>query len=138
MSKKENEQKPAPLPPFSEHMALDFSYYGDEIKFGPNARFSPMDHGDIYPIRNTRQSLDCSKRCFSPTRPKTAQSLRNTCVSRNRKLKSTEPPSSRSPSSSKSSRQHNPFEPPEYPKLKEIYNVFYFLFINFLFRKLNK
>lgn len=123
MSTKENEQKPPPLPPFSEHMALDFSYYGDEIKFGPNSRFSPMDHGNIYPIKNTKQSLDCSRRCFTPVRPKTSQSFRNTCVSRNRNLKSTEPPSSRSPSSPKS-QKHNSFEPLEYPKLKEIYNVY--------------
>lgn len=123
MFTKENEKKPPPLPPFSEHMALDFSYYGDEIKFGPNARFSPMDHGNIYPIKSTKQSLDCSKRCFTPVRPKTSQCFRNTCISRNRNLKSVEPPSSRSPSSPKS-QKHNSFEPLEYPKLKEIYNVY--------------
>lgn len=45
-----------PLPAFSCHHSIDYSHFGDEVKFGPGSKISPLDN-DPFAIHNCQESL---------------------------------------------------------------------------------
>lgn len=93
-----------PLQPFSCHHSIDYSLFGEQVKFGPGSKISPLDNPNIFTVNNTQESLCYTENCLNT--PQTDPTI--VTVHSPRSPKGKKSPRKRSPRNTTSSNNASP------------------------------